>query len=119
MPSLVRWFLALEAGVFAAAALMHAGVIVGGYEHSKAQTAESVIASVLGIGLLAATIFPASSRGIALGVQGFALLGTAVGLLTIAIGIGPRTVVDVLLHGIMIALLVVGMITVGRHRVLA
>src|SRR5262249_2623128 len=70
----VRWFLAVEAAVFGGAALVHAGVLVGGYEHAAARTAESVIALVLLVGLAASVLAPGSSRGIGLGVQGFALL---------------------------------------------
>jgi hypothetical protein len=116
MVSLVRWFLLAEAAVFAAAAFMHAGVLLPGYEHWKAATAESVIAIVLATGLAATAIWPISSRGIGLGAQGFALFGTLVGLFTIAIGIGPRTAVDLVLHAAMIALLASGLLVVARRR---
>jgi hypothetical protein len=49
-------------------------------------------------------------------VQGFALLGTIVGLVTIAIGIGPRTAFDLTLHAGMVALLVAGLIVTARSR---
>jgi hypothetical protein len=52
-------------------------------------------------------------------VQGFALLGTIVGLFTIAVGIGPRTTIDLMLHGGMIVLLVTGLIVVGRWRLVS
>ena len=100
MAIVVRWFLAVEAAVFGSAALVHAGVLVRGYEHAAARTAESAIAFVLLVGLAASVLAPGSSRGIGLGVQGFALLGTAVGLVTIAIRVGPRTALDLTLHGV-------------------
>jgi hypothetical protein len=115
MAIVVRWFLAVEAAVFGSAALVHAGVLVRGYEHAAARTAESAIAFVLLVGLAASVLAPGSSRGIGLGVQGFALLGTAVGLVTIAIGVGPRTALDLTLHGVMVALLVTGLVATGRR----
>jgi hypothetical protein len=116
---LVRWFLSIEALVFGAAALIHAGVLVHGYEHGKAEAAESVIALALLAGLLATVSSPSSSRAIGLGAQGFALAGTLVGLLTIALGIGPRTAFDLALHAGMIALLAGGLISVARRPVVA
>jgi hypothetical protein len=115
MPRIVRSFLALEVGVFGAAALMHAGVLVQGYEHGKAEIAETVIALVLVAGLAATTAAPASSRRLGLAAQAFALAGTLVGMFTIAIGVGPRTAVDVILHLVMVGLLVGGLTTVARH----
>jgi hypothetical protein len=104
----------VEAAVFGSAALVHAGVLVRGYEHAAARTAESVIALVLFVGLAATVLAPGSSRGIGLGVQGFALLGTAVGIFTIATGVGPRTAPDLTLHGVMVVLLVTGLVATGR-----
>lgn len=117
MTSVVRSFLAAEAALFGLAALMHAGIFMHGHEHTKASTAESVIAIVLAAGLAATTIWLASSRAIGLWAQGFALVGTMVGLFTIAIGVGPRTAVDLVLHAVMIALLVSGLLTVARYHV--
>jgi hypothetical protein len=109
----------VEAAVFGSAALLHAGVLVGGYEHAAARTAESVIALVLLVGLAASVLASGSSRGIGLGVQGFALLGTAVGLFTIAIGVGPRTALDLILHGVMVVLLVTGLVATGRRTTMS
>jgi hypothetical protein len=117
MVRLVRSFLAVEVLVFGIASLIHTGVLMRGYEHSEAATAEAVIAIVLAVGLIAASVRPASSRGIGLAAQAFALLGTMVGLFTIAIGIGPRTPLDLTLHSSMIALLVTGVVLVFRQRV--
>jgi hypothetical protein len=117
MTRLVRSFLLTEALVFGAAALMHAGMLVRGYEHVEARTAEGVIALVLIIALGATAVAPSSSRGIGLAAQGFALAGTLVGLFTIAVGIGPRTVVDLTIHAFMVALLVWGLLAVARRRV--
>lgn len=116
MTGLIRVIVALEASVFGMAALIHAGVLVRGYEHWKAETAETVIGLVLAAGLIATAVAPASSRGIGLAVQSFALLGTLVGLFTIAVGIGPRTALDLALHALMLALLIGGLAIVARRR---
>jgi hypothetical protein len=119
MTALVRSFLSLEASVFGAAALIHAGVLVSGYEHAKARTAETVIVLALVAGLVATIMAPRSSRGIGLAAQSFALAGTLVGLLTIAVGVGPRTALDLTLHAAMVALLVSGLLLVARRRPIA
>ena len=98
MPNVVRKFLTADVAIFATAALVHAGILLSGLEHSRARIAEGVIAGVLAAGLAATFAAPASSRTIGLWAQGFALLGTAVGLFTIAVGVGPRTVFDLTLH---------------------
>ena len=117
MTRVARWFLWIEAAAFGAAALLHTGVFGGGHLHGKAATAETVIGLVLVAGLLATFMAPQRSRGIALGVQGFALLGTIVGLITIAIGVGPRTALDLMMHAGFVATLVLGMVRVaGRNR---
>ena len=113
----IRTFLLLESATFLSAAAFHFGVFLPGYAHGAAAVAESVIATVLLGGLLATWIRPRAVRGIALGVQGFALLGTFVGLFTIAIGIGPRTVPDLVIHAIMVLELVWGLVVAGRARV--
>jgi hypothetical protein len=102
--------LVVQAILFAAASLVHAGVLLSGYEHSRAATAEGIIALVLLAGLVGSLVRPASTRTIALVAQGFALLGTLVGAFTIAVGIGPQTTTDYLFHAILLALLVSGLV---------
>lgn len=114
MTSMIRGFLAVESGAFYAAALLHSGWLVPGHAHAKAATAETVIGTVLLAGLLTSVLSPAATRTAGLFAQGFALLGTCVGILTIAIGIGPRTPVDFALHGGFIALLITGLMRAWR-----
>jgi hypothetical protein len=95
-----RWFVSIDAFVVGTAALTSAGVLVRGYEHRKAEATERVIALVL----LASISSPPSTRVIGLGAQVFALAGTLVGPFTIAIGTGPGTALDPVLHAAMIAL---------------
>lgn len=112
----IRQFLSVEAAGFWAAALVHAGVLASGYQHREAAIAESVIGAVLAVGLLAATLRPASSRTVALAAQAFALVGTCVGIFTIVIGIGPQTRFDVALHAGFVTLLIAGLAVVARER---
>lgn len=113
--TLVRIVLAVQSAGFALAALVHGGVITAGFQHREAMIAESVIAAVLVAGLLAALAAPAWSRAVGLGVQGFALLGTFVGIFTMVIGVGPQSTFDVALHAGFVTLLVAGLVAVARQ----
>src|SRR5688572_19709028 len=117
MNEVVRLFLSLEAAAFGVAALIHAGVLLRGYEHWKAATAESVIGLDLALGLAASVIAPQSSRTYGLAAQAFALLGTMVGIFTIAVGVGPRSGLDFALHAGFVILLMTGLILVAGHDV--
>jgi ABC-type uncharacterized transport system permease subunit len=112
----IRTFLCIEAAAFGAAALVHAGMLTGGYQHRAAAIAESVIAGVLTLGLMMSLMSPRSNRAAGLAVQGFALLGTLVGIFTIAIGIGPQSGFDVALHAGFVMLLIAGLTVAARHR---
>jgi hypothetical protein len=101
----IRLFLLVEAVSFATASIIHAGKLVHGYEHPRARIAEAVIALVLLGGWALTWIRPERLRAVGLAVQGFALLGTLVGVFTIAVGVGPRTLPDIVYHmGIVIVL---------------
>jgi hypothetical protein len=110
----VRTLLLAEVAAFAAAALVHAGVIADGYQHREAMIAESVIALVLTLGLLAGMATPRWTRAAALAAQGFALLGTCVGIFTIIVGIGPQADFDVAVHAGLVVLLTVGLAVAAR-----
>ncbi len=113
MTQTIRAFLLIEAASFAAAALVHFGVLTRGYEHQQAGTAESVIAIVLLFGL-ALSLAGVPTRAAGLGAQAFALVGTLVGIFTIAIGVGPRTGPDIAYHAAIVAVLVAGLIVAAR-----
>lgn len=87
-----------------------------GYQHQKAGTAESVIALVLFVGLAVSWRRPTSTRRAGLAAQAFALLGTLVGIFTIAIGVGPRTAPDIAYHIGIVVVLVTGLVVVMRAR---
>ncbi len=116
MTRVIRRFLFWEAAAFGAAALVHFGLILRGYEHRGAGTAESVIAAVLFLALLWTWLRPRSIRWAGLVSQAFALFGTFVGLFTIAIGIGPRTGPDIAYHVGIIIVLVIGLIVTARAQ---
>ena len=108
--------LRFEILAFAAAALVHAGVLVDGYEHREAYTAETIIAVVLLAGLLIGGLRPRWAPRVVLAAQAFALLGTLVGVFTIVIGVGPRTVPDVVYHVLMVPVLAWGLWLALRWR---
>ncbi len=110
----IRLFLLCEAASFFAASLIHSGVLISGYEHSRARIAEAVIGTVLSAGLASSWMRPEWTRAAGLASQAFALLGTLVGLFTIAIGIGPRTVPDIGYHFAIIIVLVWGLVITKR-----
>jgi hypothetical protein len=62
---------------------------------------------------------PASARAAGLAAQGFALLGTLVGIFTIVIGVGPRSVLDIIYHVAIVAVLVWGLVVAWRTRIVA
>ena len=110
----IRLFLLFEAASFFAASLVHSGVFIAGYEHYRARIAEAVIGTVLFAGLASSWMRPALTRTAGLASQAFALLGTLVGLFTVAIGIGPRTVPDISYHFAIIIVLVWGLVITKR-----
>jgi hypothetical protein len=110
----IRLFLITEAATFFLASLVHAGIGIHGYEHREARIAETVIGVALLLGLVLTWMRPASARSAGLAAQGFALLGTLVGILTIFLGVGPRTVPDVVYHILIVAVLTVGLVVTAR-----
>lgn len=105
----VRLLMLFEAMTFVTAALVHSGKFVGGYQHYEARIAETVIAVVLLLGLLFSWLRPAWGRLAAVGAQGAALFGTLIGIVTVIVGVGPRTVPDVIYHIAIMIVLVFGL----------
>jgi hypothetical protein len=112
----MRALVAVEGISFLLAAMIHAGILIQGYAHREAMVAESVIGAVLLGGLMLTWIRPRSMFSIAAVVQAFALFWTLVGAWMIIIGIGPRTVPDIVYHVVIIGLLVVGIGVAWRAR---
>ena len=84
-------------------------MLIAGYEHQKARIAESVIAVVLLAAAASTWIWPAQARKAGLAGQAFALVGTMIGVLTIAVGVGPRTAPDIAYHIAIVAVLIWGL----------
>ena len=112
----IRLLLLIQGVSFIAAAMVHFGILAGGFEHQKAGTAETVIGLVLLGGFVLSLVRPPWTRIAALSVQTFALLGTLVGLFTIAIGVGPRTIPDLIYHACILTLLIAGLVLTARSR---
>jgi hypothetical protein len=116
MPRGFRLLLLGEAATFALAAAVHYGALLEGYDHLKAAIAETVIAAVLLAGLVATTLTEGRrARRAALAAQAFAAVGVGVGLFTIAAGPGPRTVLDVVYHLVVLGVLLAGLWWAARH----
>ena len=107
----------VEAATFLVAAAIHGGLLIAGYEHREARIAETVIALVLLAGATLTWIRPASARAIGLAAQGFALVGTLVGIFTIVVGIGPRSALDIVYHVAIVGVLVWGLAEAWRARI--
>jgi hypothetical protein len=114
MTRITRAFLLVESVAFAGASLTHLGVLLHGYEHQAAGIAEAVISGLLILGLAATLLRPGVSRLAGLAAQGFALVGTSVGVFSMVRGFGPRSAADLGFHVGILAVLVVGLIVVFR-----
>jgi hypothetical protein len=110
----LRGLLLFEAATFVTAALIHFGLLLDGFGHRKAGTAETVIAVVLLAGSALTWVRPSLVREVAVGAQAFAIVGVLVGLFTIAVGVGPRTALDVGYHVTILAVLVIGLAIARR-----
>ncbi|HEY7612624.1 MAG TPA: hypothetical protein VH764_06510 [Gemmatimonadales bacterium] len=110
----IRRYLIVEALAFLAAALVHSGYLVPGYEHRAARIAETVLALALLAGLAVGMARPVSARTAGLAAQAFALLGTLVGIFTMIVGVGPQSTPDVIYHLGMVALLGWGLAKIAR-----
>lgn len=116
MRKTIRLFILFEGIAFIIASLVHFGVLMRGHEHLWAGRAEGVIGVVLLIGYVLTSISPAWTRSIGIAVQAFALFGTCVGIYTIAIGVGPRTIPDITFHIAIVIALISGLIVTARAQ---
>lgn len=114
MQRTIRLFLLIEGIIYAVAGTIHSGALVAGYAHRQASIAERTIAIVLLGGFVLTWLIPAQMRMIGVAAQAFALLLTLVGAFTIVIGVGPRTVPDIVYHIAILAVLVWGLSVAAR-----
>lgn len=109
MTARIAPLLALDIALFAGASMVHTGLLPFGEPHSRAAIAEGIIALVLMLGLVISLSRPSLARLAALSVQGLALLGTLVGAMMIAIGMGPQTSGDKMFHAVLVVALMFGL----------
>ncbi|HYU64620.1 MAG TPA: hypothetical protein VEN12_12655 [Verrucomicrobiae bacterium] len=114
--TVVRGALALQMAIFLVAVSIHFGLLLRGYSHRAAGTAESIIAVVLLVALVVTLLSPWRARPVAIAAQSFGILGVVVGLFTIAIGVGPRTGLDLGLHALMLITLIAGLIITIQYK---
>ena len=107
-------FVFFEGLALIVASLIHFGVLMHGFEQFWAGRAEGVIGIALLIGYVLTWILPRWTRGIGIAVQVFALLGTSIGIYTIAIGVGPRTIPDITFHIAIVIALISGLVVTAR-----
>jgi len=112
MKSLIQLFVAVQFAPFAFAAGAHFGVFTDKNDHG-AGTAEAEIVLVLLAGLALTFTRATDVRPVALTVQGFALLGTLIGV-TLVLTVGPTTAFDLTVHSIMLITLLAGLATTMR-----
>jgi hypothetical protein len=104
----------VQIAIFLALVTIHFGLLVGGYGHPAAGTTELVIAVVLVFGFLLTWTPPPWSQRAATAAQAFGTLGVLVGLLTITVGIGPRTILDLSLDVVLLLALIAGLARTKR-----
>ena len=109
-----RGFLLVQIAIFLLLATIHFGLLIDGYRHAAAGTTELVITALLVFGLLLTWRPPPWSRRAATAAQSFGILGVLVGLFTFALGIGPRTILDLTLNGILLLILFAGLALTKR-----
>ena len=116
MTRTIRTYMLVEAASFGVGALVHSGAFIAGYEHEKARIAETVIAMVLVCGLALTWIRPDQTRSVGLAAQGFAIVATLIGVFTIAVGVGPRTLPDIAYHLGILCVLALGLRHAARDH---
>ena len=75
-----------------------------------------MIGIVLLLGLAFTWMRPAAARKTGLAAQGFALFGTLIGIFTIIVGVGPRTIPDIVYHIVIVTVLIAGLVITTRSR---
>jgi hypothetical protein len=103
----VRGFLLLQIAILLSMVSIHFGLLIGGYDHRAAGATELIIAAVL-LAAVLLTWTPLSRRPATV-AQSFGILGVLGGFVTIATGIGPRTMLDVFLNLGMLLILTGGL----------
>jgi hypothetical protein len=109
--------LGLEALTFVVAAILHTGTRIfglGGERFTRAALPEAIIAGVLVLGAIGAL---RGSWRAPLLATGLSVAGVALGIATIAGGVGPRTTPDVVYHVTVMAVLAGSLVAMLRPDV--
>lgn len=118
--STVRIWIGAIAVSLLSASSIHFGLLIQGYRDQQAATAEAVIGTVMLVGLGLTWAPGPWSRRAAVGTLAFGLLGALVGLFTVVIGVGPRTLPDIVYHVALVAASIAALVTairlVGANR---
>ena len=109
----LRWIVALAAASLLAAAALHAGIVITG-PFNNAAMYETGIAVALIFGLAFTFVGPAWARWGGLAATVIALAGACIGLYVALRGLGPNTVLDIVYHVALIALLLLGIAVAWR-----
>jgi hypothetical protein len=107
-------FMLVQIAIFLVMVLIHFGLLIEGYRHQNAGATESLLTAVLVTGLLL-TWTPRWSHRAAVVAQSFGTMGVLLGLFTIAVGIGPRTILDLTLNGALLVTLIAGLVMMLRR----
>ena len=113
MTRALRWIMAVAAVSLLAVAALHAGLVIPG-RSDDAAIYETGVAAVLALGLGVTFIGPAWARWGGLVATVLALAGATVGLFMALRGLVPNTVLDIVYHVALIALLLAGIVVAWR-----
>lgn len=109
----LRAILFIEAASLIVAAALHAGIVIQG-PFDQAAIYESSIAVILLIGLGLTLLGPTAARVAALVAQSVGLAGASLGLYLALRGVAPNTVLDIVYHVALMALLIAGLTVAWR-----
>jgi hypothetical protein len=110
----IVWYLMVEVLLFAFAALAHGGIIMPGHENTRAAAMETLVAVVLGAGVITSFVSPAQTRVVALITQGLALAGVIAGFVMMALGLEARTLANLVVLVIMLITVALGLLVAKR-----
>lgn len=113
MTRMLRWILGVGALSLLAAAALHAGIVIPG-RFDQAALYETGVAAVLLVGAGLTFIGPAWARWGGLAATVLALAGATIGLYMALRGVAPNTVLDIVYHVALLALLLAGIVVAWR-----
>jgi hypothetical protein len=113
MTRTLRWILGVGALSLLGAAALHAGIVIPG-PLDQAALYETGVAAVLLVGIGLTFVGPAWARWGGLAATVLALAGATIGLYMALRGFAPNTVLDIVYHVALLALLLAGIVVAWR-----